>query len=112
MSRDIRSSIVATRESVSVDKEYSKQYGGQALVDNYKRGYAIVLNVAENATNIQSLYKHGTTKLTLKKVATDLFCWKASTYLLIVDYFSRYIEINKLNGQFSCEIISHKINLC
>ena len=48
-----------------------------------------------------------------KKVATDLFYWKASTYLLIVDYFStRYIEINKLNGQSSSEIISDKINLC
>ena len=37
MSRDFRSSIVATRESVSVDKEHSKQYGGQGSVDNYKR---------------------------------------------------------------------------
>ena len=51
------------------------------------------------------------TKLTLEEVATDLFYWKASTYLLIVDYYSRYIEISKLNGQ-SSEIISHKINLC
>ena len=89
MSRDIRSSIVATKESVSVDKEHNKQYGGQALVDNYKRLYAIVLNVAENATNIQSLYEHGTTKLTLEEVATDLFYWKTLTYLLIVDYYPR-----------------------
>ena len=73
--------------------------------------YAIVLNVAENATNIQSLYEHGTTKLTLEEVATDLFYWKASTYLLIVDYYSRYIEISELNGQ-SSEIISHNISLC
>ena len=46
---------MATRESVSVDKGHSKQYGGQALVDNYKRWYTIVLDAAENATNIQSL---------------------------------------------------------
>ena len=113
MSRDFRSSIVATRESVSVDKDDSKQYGGQGSVDNYKRSYAIVLNVAENATNIQRLHEHGTTKLTLEEVATDLFYWKASTYLLIniVDY-SRYIEISKLNGQSSSVITSHKINLC
>ena len=52
---------MATRESVSVDKEHSKQYGGQASVDNYKRLYAIVLNAADNATNIQSLYEHRTT---------------------------------------------------
>ena len=40
VTRDFRSSIVATREatreSVRVDKEHSKQYGGQASVDNYK----------------------------------------------------------------------------
>ena len=56
---------------------------------------------------------HGATKLTLEeiKVATDLFYCKASTYLLNVDY-SRYIEISKLNGQSSSEIISHKINFC
>ena len=34
MSKDFSSSTVATRESVSVDKEHSKQYGGQASVDN------------------------------------------------------------------------------
>ena len=28
------------------------------------------------------------TKLTLEEVATDLLYWKASTYLLIVDYWS------------------------
>ena len=46
-----------------------------------------------------------------KVAATVQFYWKASTCLLIVDYYSRYIEISKLNGQFS-EIISHEINLC
>ena len=56
----------------------------------------------------------GITKLALEeiKVATDLFYWKASTYLLIVDYYFRYIEISKLNGQSSSEMISHKTNLC
>ena len=46
-----------------------------------------------------------------KKVATDLFYWKASTCLLIVDYYSRYIEISKLNGQSSSEIISQNQSL-
>ena len=81
---------MATRESVSVDKEHSKQYGDQASVDNYKKWYAIVLNVAENAIHIQNLYEHRTTKLTLEEVATDLFYWKVSTYLLFVDYYYRY----------------------
>ena len=41
-----------------------------------------------------------------KKVDTDLFIWKSSTYLLIVDYYSRYIEISKLNGQSSSQVIT------
>ena len=48
------SSIVATRESVRVDKEHSKRYGGQASVDNYKSNTQIVLITAENSSNIQS----------------------------------------------------------
>ena len=40
-----------TRESVSIDKEHSKQYGCQA--------------------NIQSHYEHGTTKPTLEEVASN-----------------------------------------
>lgn len=31
-----------------------------------------------------------------QRVETDLFCWENSTYLLIVDYFSRYIEVAHL----------------
>ena len=42
-----------------------------------------------------------------KKVATDLFYWKSSMYLLIVDYYSRYIEMSKLNGQSSLQVITH-----
>ena len=53
----------------------------------------------------RAINEHGTTKLTLKESSTALFYWKTSTCLLIVDYYSRYIEISKLN-------ISHKINLC
>ena len=45
--------------------------------------------------------------LALQKVATDLFYLKTSTYLLLVDYYSRYIEISKLNGQSSSEVIRH-----
>ena len=87
VSRDFRRSIVATRESVSVDKSIaSSMVARPHLTITRNDRYTIVLNVAENATNIQSLYEHGTTILTLKEVATDLFYWKASTYLLIIDY--------------------------
>ena len=40
-------------------------------------------------------------------VATDLFQWRGLTYLLIVDYFSRYIEIAKLTNETSTEVIRH-----
>ena len=44
-----------------------------------------------------------------KKVATDLFQHNGSTYMLAVDYFSRYPEVMKLNSTTSQAVIStHK----
>ena len=43
--------------------------------------------------------------LTWQNVASDLFKWKGATYLLFVDYFSKYIEISKLNNETSHEVI-------
>ena len=40
-----------------------------------------------------------------QKVASDLFKWKGATYLLVVDHFSKYIEISKLNNETSHEVI-------
>ena len=40
-----------------------------------------------------------------QKVATNLFKWKAATYLLVVDYLSKYIEISKLEGESSQKVI-------
>ena len=47
----------------------------------------------------------------LAKVAMYIFEWKKSSYLLIVDYYSRYIEIAKLNRLASTEVIMHNICL-
>ena len=41
-----------------------------------------------------------------QKVGTDLFFFKNNNYLLIVDYFSRWIEIAKLAGTISDDVIS------
>ena len=41
------------------------------------------------------------------KVGMDLFQWKGAMYLLIIDYFSRYIEIAKLGKESSEEVIRH-----
>ena len=42
-----------------------------------------------------------------QKVATDLFEWKQENYLLIVDYYSRYIEIALLKRTTEEEVIRH-----
>ena len=42
-----------------------------------------------------------------QKVGTDLFYHKNVCYLLIVDYYSRYIETAKLSNESSTEVISH-----
>ena len=42
-----------------------------------------------------------------QKLGTDLFEWDKSTYLLTVDYYSRYIELSKLHDTSAEEVISH-----
>ena len=40
-------------------------------------------------------------------MGTDLFEWKKSTYLLVVDYYSRWIEVARLKILSSQEVIDH-----
>ena len=40
-----------------------------------------------------------------QRVATDLFEWKKTTYILIVDYYSRYIELASLRSTNSYGVI-------
>ena len=42
-----------------------------------------------------------------QRAATDLFQWKGVTYLLVVDYYSRFSEIAKLKTTTSSEVIHH-----
>ena len=42
-----------------------------------------------------------------QKVGTDLFEWKSNNYLLVVDYYSRYIETVKLSSTTSLGVINH-----
>ena len=46
-------------------------------------------------------------QLPWQKVATNLFEWKQTTYVLVVDYFSRYIEIARLNRTTTSEVVIH-----
>ena len=42
-----------------------------------------------------------------QRVGTDLFKWKKTDYLLVVDYYSRFIEIAKLTSTTAVGVISH-----
>ena len=42
-----------------------------------------------------------------QKVGTDLFVWNKANYLLVVDYYSRYIEVAKLQSSTSGGVINH-----
>ena len=46
-------------------------------------------------------------QLPWQKVASDLFEWKQTVYLLMVDYYSRYIEIARLSRTTTAEVVSH-----
>ena len=43
----------------------------------------------------------------LEKIGTDLFEWKGQNYLMIVDYYSRFIEIALLKQTTASEVIAH-----
>ena len=49
-----------------------------------------------------------------ERIATDLFKWKKSSYLLLVDYYSRFIEIVKLSIKYdiSRRNSTHEVSLC
>ncbi|MCW4248453.1 MAG: transposase family protein [Candidatus Thiodiazotropha endolucinida] len=42
-----------------------------------------------------------------EKLGTDIFHWKGHNYLLVIDYYSRFIEIAKLTTLTSSDVISH-----
>ena len=45
--------------------------------------------------------------LSWQRVATDLFEWQGSKYVLIVDYYSCYIQTSRLSNESSAEVIRH-----
>ena len=44
-------------------------------------------------------------------VAADLFVLKGSTYLLVADYYSRFVEVHKLTTTTSCSVVTHLKNI-
>ena len=50
-------------------------------------------------------------QLAWQKVGMDLFKWKKLSYLIIVDYYSRFIEIAKVDRTTAEAIILHCKNI-
>ena len=55
----------------------------------------------------ESLQSSPLPELPFQKVGTDLFQWNGKEYLLVVDYYSRYIEVAQPSVTSSAAIIQH-----
>lgn len=55
----------------------------------------------------QPLQPTSSPKLPWQQVGTDLFEWQHSNYVIIVDYYSRFIEIARLAQLSAKEVINH-----
>ena len=55
----------------------------------------------------EPLLSHEFPKRPWQRLATDLFELKGQMYLLVVDYYSRYIELAKLSGTSAKTVINH-----
>ena len=42
-----------------------------------------------------------------QRVGSDLFGWKGAIYLIVVDYYSRFIEIAKLGRMTTTDVVTH-----
>ena len=61
----------------------------------------------ERIQRAEPLMPTGFPDLPWQKVASDLFAWNGAYYLLVIDYFSRYIEIAMLNGESTTNVIKY-----
>ena len=46
-------------------------------------------------------------ELPWQKLGTDIFTWKGASYLIVIDYYSRYVEMAKLKATTSASVIQH-----
>lgn len=76
-------------------------------IDNYISNCQICLTYRKSNPK-QSLLPHDYKFLAWKKVAIDLFEFNKKIYLIVVDYFSKYVEIALLNQVYSSlNVINH-----
>ena len=60
-----------------------------------------------NAQQKEPLRPHGIPVRPWQMVATDLFVWNNTNYVLVVDYYSNYFEIAQLASTKSSTVIQH-----
>ena len=79
-------------------------------------------NMVEQCTTCQEyrtaqqkepLLPHDIPERPWQMVATDLFVWNNANYVLVVDYYSNYLEIAQVANTKSSTVIQHiKSNIC
>ncbi|XP_062569484.1 uncharacterized protein LOC134231537 [Saccostrea cucullata] len=55
-----------------------------------------------NSNPNEPLISHDIPDYPWETIATDLFTWNNQEYLLVVDYYSRYFEVEKLHKTTNC----------
>lgn len=97
----------ATKVSPNVWNEPDSQCGGLVLDGNWKilSIYSCPVCCKERIQPSELFMPTKLPKLPREIVVTDLFFWKGSDYLLVVDYLSRYIEIAHLSTTTSGKVI-------
>ena len=61
----------------------------------------------QNQNQREPMMSHETPSRPWQKVASDLFFWNNTNYMVVVDYYSRWFEMVKLNNITSSTIITH-----
>ena len=109
LQREVLDQLHAGHQGIKKCRERAKQavwWPGlskklETLVNNCPACYKL------RSQRAQPLISTPLPNLPWQKVATDLFEWQKNTYLLIIDYFSRWIEIAKLTSLSSNSVIAH-----
>ncbi|KAK7115919.1 hypothetical protein V1264_001703 [Littorina saxatilis] len=64
-----------------------------------------ICNKHQEANPKEPLVPHSSPSRPWQKVATDLFTWDKKDYLVTVDYYSRYFEVDQLHSTTSSAVI-------
>ena len=65
------------------------------------------LNTTTDTFAQRIFINYTTTKPPMRTFAADLFELKGSTYLLVTDYYSRFVEVQRLTTTISSSIVRH-----